>query len=222
MIYEQTVDMHRRLTGDRERFKQFVPKYSVSKFELNFTTESSMFKTYFDEEEDPGPGRGRGGWWRRFGAGAEGEMYRNFTENRFVSSREFEGKKYLIRGEIEQTPWKITGKVREIMGIQCMQAIYDDTLEQRALTAWFAPTIPVPAGPSIYGQLPGLIMALDINNGEVVFRPVEFKEEAPKEKDLEEPKKGKEITDEEFRQMLRERMEEMREQRRQNQEGNGN
>jgi len=102
-----------------------------------------------------------------------------------------------------------------------MQAIYDDTLEQRALTAWFTPTIPVAAGPDIYGQLPGLIIALDINNGEVVYRPVTINFEIPEAKDLEEPKRGKDITNEAFEEMLRKRMEEMRAQRQQQGGGPG-
>jgi len=213
VIYEQTIDLHRNLTGERERFKNFVPKSSSTQFELKFNGAASMFKAFVDEENDPGPGSGRGRRFRFFGAGAEGDMYRNFTEKRFVSSREFEGKKYLIKGEIEQTPWKITGKSREIAGLPCMQAIYDDTLEQKQLTAWFTPAIPVPAGPSTYGQLPGLIIALDINDGEIVFRPIKIEKDVPKEKDLNEPRKGKEISNEEFKTMLETRMKEMREQR---------
>lgn len=213
IVYEQTIDVHRQLTGERERFKQWAPKTMTNKYQLKFTPTESMFTTYYSEEEDPGPGSGR----RRFSffGANEGDMYRNFEEMRYVNSREFEGKRYLIKGEIEQTPWKVTGVTRDIGGYPCMQAIYDDTLEQRALTAWFTPTIPVSAGPGIYGRLPGLIMALDINNGEVVFRPLTISFEQPEDKDLEEPKRGKEITDEAFKTMLRERMEEMREQRKQ-------
>ncbi|HKK73846.1 MAG TPA: GLPGLI family protein [Saprospiraceae bacterium] len=217
IVYEQTIDVHRQLTGERERFKQWAPKTITNKYQLKFTEEESMFSTYYNEEEDPGPGRGRR--WGSFFGGSAGDMYRNFEQMRFVNSREFEGKRYLIKGDIEQTPWKVTGVTRDIGGYPCMQAIYDDTLEQRALTAWFTPSIPVSAGPGIYGQLPGLIMALDINNGETVFRPVTISFEVPEEKDLEEPKRGKDITNEEFEKMQRERIEEMREQR--SQQGGG-
>lgn len=212
IIYEQTVDVHRRLTGERERMKQFAPKTMSNQLQLVFSSTESMYKAYFNEEEEPEPRRG-GRRWMSFLSGSDGEMYRNFDEMRFVNSREFEGKKYLIKGDIDQTPWKVTGVTREIAGYPCMQAIYDDTLEQKALTAWFTPSIPVSAGPSTFGQLPGLILALDVNNGEVVYRPVDIKFEVPKEKDLKEPKKGKDITKEEFETMLRKRMEEMREQR---------
>ncbi len=222
IIYEQTIDIHRQLTGERERFKEWAPKTISNQFQLTFTQEASMFTTYYNEDEDPGPGSGRGRRMAAFFGGASGgDMYRDFTEMRFVNSREFEGKRYLIRGDIEQTPWKVTGQTRDIGGYPCMQAIYDDTLEQKALTAWFTPTIPVAAGPDIYGQLPGLIMALDINNGEVVYRPVTINFETPEAKDLEEPKRGKDITNEAFEEMLRKRMEEMRAQRQQQGGGPG-
>lgn len=214
IVYEQTIDVHRQLTGERERFKQWAPKTITTQYQLKFNQKESMFTVYYNEDEDPGSGGGRGRRWTSFFGGSDGDMYRNFEDMRFVNSREFQGKRYLIKGDIEQTPWKVTGVTRDIGGYPCMQAIYDDTLEQRALTAWFTPTIPVAAGPGIYGQLPGLIMALDINNGEMVFRPVTISFEAPETKDLEEPTKGKDVTDEEFETMLRERIEEMREQRR--------
>lgn len=214
IVYELTVDVHRNMTGDRERFKQYVPKTMSSKYQLSFTPEASMFKEYVNLDEEPeGGGRGRGRMRWFAGGGTQGDMYLNFQEKRFVNSREFDGKKYLIKGEIDQTPWKITGKSREIAGYPCMQAIYDDTLENKALTAWFTPNIPVSAGPGIYGQLPGLIIALDVNNGEQVYRPLMIAFEAPDSKDMEEPKKGKDITDEEFTEMLKIRMEEMRKQR---------
>lgn len=214
IIYELTVDIHRNLTGDRARFKEWAPKTISSKHQLSFTSEASMFKDYVNLDEEPEGGSRRGrGWGRWLAGGTQGDMYRNFQEMRFVNSRDFEGKKYLIKGEIEQTPWKITGLSREIAGYPCMQAIYDDELEGKALTAWFTPSIPVAAGPGIYGQLPGLIIALDVNNGEQVYRPLEIKFEAPDEKDMAEPKKGRDVTDEEFTEMLKVRMEEMRKQR---------
>jgi GLPGLI family protein len=214
ILYELTVDVHRSLTGDRERLKEFVPKTMSTKYQLSFTPEASMFKEYINLDEEPeggSKGRGRMRW---FSAGDnQGDMYRSFQDMRFVNSREFEGKKYLIKGEIEQTPWKITGKSREIGGYPCMQAIYDDTLEDKSLTAWFTPNIPVAAGPGIYGQLPGLIIALDVNNGEQVYRPLGVTFAEQDKKDMAEPTKGKDITGEEFDEMLRIRMEEMRKER---------
>ena len=214
IIYELTVDMHRNLTGDRERLKRWIPKTMVTQYQLSFNQEASMFKEYVNLDEEPeGGSDGRSRMRYAMGAATMGEMYQNFGDKRFVNSRELSGKKYLIKGDIEQTPWKITGKSREIAGYPCMQAIYDDELENKALTAWFTPSIPVSAGPGIYGQLPGLIVALDINNGEQVYRPIEIKFEKPEDKDMAEPKKGKNVTDEEFNELLKEIMQQMREQR---------
>jgi GLPGLI family protein len=47
------------------------------------------------------------------------------------------------------------------------------------ITAWFTNDIPVPAGPAEYqGQLPGLILALDINNGRQVYKAIDITEKA--------------------------------------------
>jgi len=66
----------------------------------------------------------------------------------------------------------------------------------------------VSAGPEYQGQLPGLIMALDINNGRQVYRAVEFKPEVDM-KDIKEPKGGKKVTAEEFRKEREKMMQEM-------------
>ena len=42
------------------------------------------------------------------------------------------------------------------------------------ISAWIAMDIPVPAGPEFQGQLPGLILGLDINNGQIVYNAVEI------------------------------------------------
>ena len=43
------------------------------------------------------------------------------------------------------------------------------------IVAWFTTEIPVPAGPAEYqGQLPGLILEMDVNDGRQVFRALEI------------------------------------------------
>ena len=78
------------------------------------------------------------------------------------------------------------------------------------IVAWFATDIPVAAGPSEYqGQLPGLILEMDISNGRQVFKAIEVKEKAETAL-IKEPTGKKTYTSEEFRKerdkMLQEQM----------------
>ena len=72
---------------------------------------------------------------------------------------------------------------------------------------WFTPAIPVPAGPDYGGQLPGLILAIEIN-GNSTYKAVEVSQKVDVA-DIKEPKKGKKVTTEEFNKEREKLMQEM-------------
>ncbi len=69
------------------------------------------------------------------------------------------------------------------------------------VVAWFADKLLAPAGPESYGLLPGAILEVNIDNGSMVYSATSIKEVAPA-KELKEPKKGKQVTREEFRKIM--------------------
>ena len=71
------------------------------------------------------------------------------------------------------------------------------------VVAWFADKIVAPVGPDTYGQLPGAILEVNVDNGQSVITATELKTTLAA-KDLKEPKKGKRLTREEFRIMINE------------------
>ena len=77
------------------------------------------------------------------------------------------------------------------------------------IVAWFTTDIPVPAGPDFQGQLPGLILEVDIDNGQTVYRAIEFSNKVSLNK-IKEPKDGKKLTAAEFNKERDKLMEEMR------------
>jgi len=83
--------------------------------------------------------------------------------------------------------------------------------------AWFTTDMPVPAGPEVQGQLPGLILALDMNNGRMVYKAVEISAKA-EVASIKEPTKGKKVTPVEFSEERNKMMDEMQK----NNQGGGN
>ncbi|MDB5243490.1 MAG: hypothetical protein JWP57_4115, partial [Spirosoma sp.] len=72
----------------------------------------------------------------------------------------------------------------------------EDPVKKQKITAWFAQDIPVSAGPERVNGLPGLILALDINDGDVVIEAVSVVFRPLTPSDLKLPKlKGKKIND---------------------------
>lgn len=208
IIYEETVDLHRRMTGDREQFKEFVPQFRTNKMILLFDDHQALYKASAKQDEDIET-EGNGGRMRmRFMGPGGGILWQNYVESRSVEERYFMDKKFLIKGETQSVAWKLTGESMQVGQYLCQKATFEDSIRQ--VVAWFTPMVPVPLGPGEFGQLPGLILHIDINDGE---RTITAQEINMKEIDsglIVEPEKGKEVTQEEFREIMREKMEEMR------------
>ncbi len=207
--YETTIDIHRRMTGDRAQFKEMVPQYRTIKAELLFNDGQAIFKN-LPPDEDEIAERASQGRRMRFGfRNANDVVWIDYTNHRRVESREFMDKNFLIIGEPEKFPWKLTGETKQVGKYLCQQATYQDSSE--SVVAWFTLNVPVPLGPSRYGQLPGLILHVDINDGErtITAQDIDLSGEFDASQ-IKEPKKGKEVTQEEFRKIMREKMKEMR------------
>lgn len=217
-----------------------IPDERRQKLQLLFSSTASAYQKYDDPNapvEDPA----QGGRWMRFimrGVDANYQMYKNLEEGRKVEQQEFMDKKFLIKDELDQFTWKMTGEQKQLGSYLVMKAVMEDSVEAprqwgqrnregaegqaegqrprremiaRTIEAWFTPQIPVPTGPAQYGQLPGLILEMKIGDNHVI-RAVSVEVKDIDEKELAEPTKGKEVTQEEYRQIVREKMIEMRQQ----------
>lgn len=208
VIYEQKVNMHRRITNPE--MKAMIPEYNTSKMQLIFNASESLYKNFESEEEDVIEG-GNGAMQFRM-MRPKNETYCNTATAQKLEMREFMGKRYLIKGEITQTPWKVTGEMEQVAGYNCMKATLTDTTAQgdlRNVIAWFTPDIPRSIGPGNFGSLPGMILKVDINEGETILTAVKIDGRSLKKNELEAPSKGKEVTEEEFRAMVEEQMKQM-------------
>jgi len=210
IIYEVTTDVHRKLTGDRERFKEFIPQYNTQKMILLFDDHQATYKAPENDVEEvltPEDSRRRRMQRRMAGAGV-GNLWQDYKENKRIEERDFLDKKFLIVGEPHTYKWKLTGESMQVGQYLCQKATYEDSTTN--VLAWFTPTVPVPLGPGEYGQLPGLILHIDVNEGESVMTAQEINLREVDSSLITEPKKGKKVTNEEFEAIMKAKREEMR------------
>ncbi|MDZ7878972.1 MAG: GLPGLI family protein [Saprospiraceae bacterium] len=192
ITFEEKINMHRRLQN--EQMKAMIPEFRISNMMFYFRGEECMYKPDENEEDEETNSNG-GGRFRR----PQGETYRNITVNKQVSTSEWAGKKYLIEDTLRQTAWKIGSDTKKVAGYECTKATFRDTARKVELIVWFTMDLPLSAGPQMYGSLPGLILEVDLNNGELVTtaKKIEFKK--IKDKDIVVPTKGEKITQAELR-----------------------
>jgi GLPGLI family protein len=210
IVYESRVNMHRTLPENRMHLKDRIPEFRTSQHILEFTATASNFyrqKVESAENDDFRSNRRRR-WMSRMGQNEDVKLYTDLTVMESLESREFLGKKFLISGKPNDFQWKFTGKSKQVGSYLCQQAIHKDSTE--IVEVWFTPMIPVAAGPANYTGLPGLILHVDINEGERVITAMEVNPIEIDVASMEKPEEGESISREEYQVMVREKMEEMR------------
>lgn len=145
----------------------------------------------------------------RFAGMQNDRAYKNLEENRTVDKRELFGKAFLIEDELESLEWKLTGERKQLLNYLVMEATttIQDTVP---VSAWFTPQIPLGHGPQAYSGLPGLILEVNQNDGRMVLTASDIVLEDIPDNMIVPPTKGKKVSREEFRQIRKEKMEEMR------------
>lgn len=77
------------------------------------------------------------------------------------------------------------------------------------VVAWYSPQIPINQGPDDYWGLPGLILEINADRTTILCTKIVMN---PEEKDnIDKPEKGKEVTQAEYNETVKKKMEEMRE-----------
>ncbi len=215
VLYERTIQLQMRIQGMGDDMEHVMPHSRTDKLEVLFGNNQSLRRTVEDETPDENTGSEGGMQIRMIAAGANDISYMNFTDGHIVEQREFATKNYIVADSVRRLSWKLTGETSTILNYSCQKAVaqrigkrtmmtmdngqmkQQEIADTATVVAWFTPSIPVSAGPEYQGQLPGLILAIDINNGTTVYKAIEV---SPKV-DLaviKEPVKGKKVTADEF------------------------
>lgn len=225
VTYERVSQMQARFNING--MEQVVPQTRKDNFELTFGNNRSLWKHAEQENEDDGNFSSGGMQVRMIAAGSDDVLYSNFDASKKTELRVMFDKKFIVVDSIRLLKWKLSEETKTILNHLCRKAttttynkrttmnINNGNMERKEIddtsniTAWFTTDIPVSAGPAEFqGQLPGLILAMDVNNGKQVFKAINIAEKA----DLtiiKEPQGKKRYTPEEFRKESAKMMDEM-------------
>lgn len=203
IVYEQKIDMHRRIPAENAQLKAMIPPTRTTKYELLFADNQSLFKA-IEEEPDITEQTGGGNVVIRMNGGAENEYYRNFSTKKMVDKRELMENSYLVEDSLCTLTWKLEeGETKSILGHTCKKATAK-TERGTEVIAWYAEDIPVASGPEQFNGLPGLILGLDANKAEIVFTAVSL--DKVDKKKIKAPAQGKKVSHTEFAKIQKELM----------------
>lgn len=198
-----------------EAIRSQLPSSHSSKYNLVFNSEASIYRPAEETEEDApsevthtSNSGGNVMMIKMDFAQPDNMLYRDIAAGAVTEQREFMGKLFLIDGEADRS-WKVTGEAKEILGYNCQQATAGEGEEQ--IIAWFAPQLAVSAGPASFGKLPGMILEVESEEGKRTITATNVELKDVDASDIKAPKKGKQVSNEEFKTIMEEKMKEMKE-----------
>ncbi len=215
VTYTETIKMKIEVPEgmDEAEFRKMVPSEQKASKTLVFNAQESLYSD--------APDQAPGGTDATFNSNSdEGDVqmnfkiqrpenyqYRDIANGKRIESTEFFGRFFLISEEPKRMKWKVSADQKQVAGYRCQKAVLQDT--SRQVEAWFTSQIPVGIGPGEFADLPGLILELNIANGDrtVIADKVELK--TLDKKAIEKPTKGKSVTREEFTKTRDEKLKEM-------------
>lgn len=228
VLYDRTSQIQINFQGMPGGMEQQMPKTRTDKFELTFGNNQSLWKTADQDHGDENNSFGGDGMHvQMIVAGSNDVLFSNFETGKKTEKRELFDKTFIIDDTLGKLKWKMAGETKTILGLPCMKATattirtritmnMDNGKTERKeiqdtsnVVAWFTSSIPVSAGPAEYqGQLPGLILEMDIKNGTQTFKATSISEKADLAV-IKEPAGKKRYTAEEFKKEREKMMEEM-------------
>ena len=207
--------------------KQFQKTYV-----LTFDKNTSIYK----EDEALAPPSAGGSIMVISSMGGSGALYKDIKHESFTNQQETFGKQFIIKDRLKPIEWELHSDTKNIGNYTCYKATYTKEIEEMSkmtfsssddeqndeapipspdtktitVTAWYTPQIPVSNGPDNYQGLPGLI--LEVNDGDLTILCSKITINPKKSIEISEPKKGKQVTQEEYDKIMMKKMEEMSEQ----------
>lgn len=104
--------------------------------------------------------------------------------------------------------WRLTDDQRMHAGYRVRRATA--LSDGGEMVAWFAPDIPVEAGPALYGGLPGMILVLSLNGGSTVYGATAVSLDGAEEQIVPPADEGRMVSPEEYQSFVRDEIRDMR------------
>ncbi len=215
VVYERTLQLQLFLPPGAGP-ERLPPSTRKDRHEVLFGNGQSLRRAVDDELPEAMEASGGGIRLNVIAPGAgDDETFTDFAANKVVAQRELGGRNYVVTDTIPRLNWKLTGRTSTILNYPCQQAVaqrigkrmrpgmengamkMQETQDTSTITAWFTLSVPVPAGPEYQGQLPGIILGMEMDNGRVVYQAVELSAQTDITA-IKAPAKGKSISAEAF------------------------
>ncbi|RYZ23286.1 MAG: GLPGLI family protein [Chitinophagaceae bacterium] len=196
VIYERTMQVRRPQNIDPELAAR-IPSARTEVFELLFGNGKSLYRAVPSADGGNGDislqGPGGGTMMVRSMGSLNDETFVDLTKRERIDKTEQFGREFVVADSIRPLAWKFADETKTILGKTARKA-YAQRIGTRmsmsfengemkrtpmpdtsTIVAWFTTEIPASFGPAEFqGQLPGLVLEVDVNNGRFIYKAVEL------------------------------------------------
>lgn len=207
VTYEEVMKFDIQLDNMTPEMQEMLPKENRSKTRLYFNDYASRYENADQGEDAAIEHESEGGGMRIMISQPENIVYRDFKNEKIIEQKEFMTRIFLIESDFPKDEWKFTGNQKMILNYPCQEAIKQEG--ENLVSVWFTSAIPVSSGPGEFGNLPGLILLVESNDGDRTIIAKSIDLEDVDMKNLLKPKKGKKVSQEKFLSIVEEKNKEM-------------
>ena len=212
----------------KKQIQARLQKMNQKTFILNFDQKTSTYKEDIQLDAPKPQVGGAGVMLMSFGGAGNGSVYfKNIKEKRFSNQTEIMGKRFLVKDELTEYEWELSSETKNIGNYTCYKATFTEEVENVRMTfdngeskeekkkekiittAWYTLQVPISNGPGNYQGLPGLI--LEINDGKKTIVCTEIILNPADKIKLQEPEKGKVVSQKKYDEIQKEKTKEMME-----------
>lgn len=222
-------DMNIKIEGDPAMEAMMKERFSKG-LESEYTLIFNRFEAVYEQVQKLEPAGPAGTRSMRMG---RGKKYTNLKEKSVIEERDILDKEFVVTDSIRKFDWKLENETKKIGDYTCYKATHTikitppteeeiKELKEKSrgtdllgmlpkkdivITAWYTPEIPVSHGPDEYWGLPGLILEVQTQRTTMLCSKLALN---PKEKpEIKAPNKGEKVTNEEYMEIMKKKMEEM-------------
>ncbi|NTW25535.1 MAG: GLPGLI family protein, partial [Lentimicrobium sp.] len=203
VVYTETMKLDIHIDGMGADMAEMLPKERKVSRVLHYTPDACIYLNSENIDEQEVTEEMAGGGTMVFKMQEPNEQrYFDIKNQKVIEQRDFMSRMFLIESPVDSIPWKLTGNRRNILGFQCIEAVYQkDTI---ITVAWFSPEISVPAGPGKYYGLPGMVLEVNIDDGKQLISAISVTE-GDVASLIVKPKQGKKVSRAEFDKIVEEK-----------------
>lgn len=213
-------------------FQEALKKATEKEYLLTFNKSEALYE---EKQQLEKPDASSQGMAVMVSFSESGKKYINAKDMKNISEDEIFGKEFLIVEPLIKPDWKLIDESKKIGQYNCFKAQlvipvtereqkeYEEFLkkeeikpalfkmekpEDKVVTAWYTPEIPVSFGPNNYWGLPGLI--LEINEGEAVILCSKVTLSNKEKSKIKVPNTGQKVSQNEFDKIQKEKFDSMK------------